>query len=321
MTGFRLTRRQTVAGLAASSFASSASFAASPRAEAITQIDLWPNGVPGPPPILPIEREIPRSPTGPVDDTAFIHVNRPCLFRCNPEDVGAKPNGASILLTPGGGYVRVAIGHGGRSLLEAFAAKGYASYLLKYRLPGDRWEAGPDAPLQDARRALWVMRDEAVRRGLDPERIAIWGGSAGGHLACRVAAAQEMASPLLPPPVKARAVLLLYPVNLMHGPHAHAGSAIELAKCLPHNAQLDDYAAQAMIGQNMPPTFLTHALDDTVVPVENSLSLYGKLREHRIPSEMHLIERGGHGFGWMQADGTAAAWPDQALAFLQRHGV
>ncbi len=95
----------------------------------------------------------------------------------------------------------------------------------------------------------------------------------------------------------------------------------ELSKGLPKKIPLDHYAAEAAIGANMPPVFLTHALDDKVVPVENSLTLYSKLRAHRIPSEMHLIENGGHGFGWTQADGSAAAWPDQALAFLQRHGV
>ncbi len=146
MTGLNITRRQTVAGLFLSSLASGPSIAASAGADGITKIDLWPRGAPGAPPILPLEREIPRSPTGPVDDTAFLHVTNPCLYRCDPEDLGVKPNGASILLIPGGGYVRVAIGHGGHALLKAFAAKGYVNLPAQISIAGRSLASRPGRP-------------------------------------------------------------------------------------------------------------------------------------------------------------------------------
>ncbi len=312
------TRRQVVAGLAVSGLGVSGlgvpfpglSGLAAQTLQREAQIDLWPQGAPGAPPTLPQEREVPRFAGGPPGDTAFVHVARPGLLRCRPTDVGAVANGASILLIPGGGYVRVAVGHGGRALLRGFAAHGYTTFLLKYRLPGDGWQAGPDAPLDDAARALQIVREEAERGGLDPARVGLWGGSAGGHLACRLAATDAV-----------KAAALLYPVNLMSGPHAHLGSVAALSSGMPAGRAIDEYSAEAAIHWPMPPVFLHHALDDRVVPVENSLSLFARLRAHDVAAELHVIERGGHGFGWQMADGTPAAWPAQAMAFMQRHGV
>ncbi|WP_246448664.1 alpha/beta hydrolase [Novosphingobium flavum] len=291
-----------------------------PKAAPISIVPLWPDGPPGGIPAGLAEQEIPRSPTGPADDTAFLHVTRPVLLHCRP----TRPNGAAVLIVPGGGYVRVAIGLGGEALLRAFAAAGYSAYLLRYRLPGDSWQAGPDAPLQDAQRALRLIRSRAWVDGFAAERIAVWGGSAGGHLAARlvnaarpVYAAADAVDAL---PLGVKAALLLYPVNLMTGPFVHAQSRQELLGAAPR-ADANGYAAEAGVAAGSPPTFLAHALDDGVVPVDNSLSYLAALRRAGVPSELHVVESGGHGFGWAGEDGAPLPWTGLALRFLARHGA
>jgi acetyl esterase/lipase len=283
-------------------------------------LPVWPDLPPGGIPQGLTEQEIPRSPTGPADDTAFLHVTRPTLLHCPPR----KANGASILLVPGGSYMRVAIGHGGGALLRAFADQGYSAYLLKYRLPGDGWQAGPDAPLQDAQRALRLIRARARRHGLDPARLAVWGGSAGGHLAARLvntpAAAYAAVDATDAEPLGVKAAILLYPVNLMSGPHAHAPSRKELIAGRP-GADPDSLSAQAGISASSPPTFLSHAFDDSVVPAENTLSYLTALRRAQVPCEVLIKETGGHGFAWSDPQGKPMAWTAPALHFLHRHGA
>lgn len=286
----------------------------------IATMPLWTKAPPGGVPAGLAEQEVPRSPTGPADDTAFLHVTSPMLMHCRP----SRPNGAAVLLVPGGGYVRVAIGHGGKELLRRFADAGYHAFLLKYRLPGDAWAAGADAPLQDAQRALRLVRTLATGEGFDPARVALWGGSAGGHLAARLA---NTADPAYSPadaidaqPLGVRAAILLYPVNLMAGPFVHAPSRQALSgprAVLP----AEGLAAEAGLSPTSPPTFLAHALDDTVVPVENALSYFAAMRRAGTAGEFHVQESGGHGFGWTRADGSVWGWPQQALDFIRRHGA
>ncbi|WP_310534096.1 alpha/beta hydrolase [Novosphingobium sp.] len=321
----RLPRRSLLAGMAGSALLGSGAVSAKirsakPAPALISVLPVWNDAPPGGVPGGLVEQEIPRSPTGPADDTAFLHVTRPTLLHCRP----AKPNGAAVLLVPGGGYARVAIGRGGAELLRAFAAQGYHAYLLKYRLPGDPWQAGPDAPLQDAQRALRVIRSMARAEGYDASRIALWGGSAGGHLAARLAnsasAAYAATDAIDGLALGVKAAILLYPVNHMTGPHAHAQSRQQLLGSRS-DEEAAAYAAQAGVSTISPPTFLGHALDDQVVPVENSLSYFAALRAGGVPAELHVQESGGHGFGWNRANGVAWDWPVLALSFLRTHGA
>ncbi len=320
-----INRRGLIAGLGIGVLGSSAPvLARQTQLAAPEAIPLWPDTPPGGA-ISIEEQEVKRSAQAPEGDTAFVHVTRPTLTFCRP----ALPNGAAIILVPGGGYVRVAVGLGGRALLQAFANAGYHAFLLKYRLPGDPWQAGADAPLQDAQRALRLVRSRAVTDGFDADRIALWGGSAGGHLAARLSntaaghyQAVDEADAL---PLGVKAAILSYPVNLMTGPHVHAGSRKQLMAHVggAGHAPLppEQLAAEAGISPATPPTFLVHALDVKVVPVENSLSYFMALRRNAVLSELHVQEHGGHGFGWTRPDGEDWAWPAQALDFIRRHGA
>ncbi|VXC79062.1 alpha/beta hydrolase [Sphingomonas sp. AX6] len=283
------------------------------------RIALWPGAAPGGERVTVTEREIPRSPTGPAADTAFVNVTRPTLTTVRP----AKSNGAALLLIPGGGYRRVAVGLGTFAIAEWFAARGFTTHILVYRLPADGWAAGPDAPLQDAQRALRLVRARA--KDYDPDRIGVLGFSAGGHLAARLSARQDIASfravdatdrlPLAP-----KVAGLLYPVVSMTGAHVHDGSRDEMFGKGVAPERAAPFAADARIAPGTPPTFMAHAIDDRVVPPENGIAMMTALRAANVPTELHLFERGGHGFG-LEAAGAPSPWPELFLGWAKTHGL
>ena len=155
-----------------------------PRSEpAGTVIDLWPSRAPGGEHVTVVQSEVERSHDPTFHDVAVIHTTRPTLTLFRPQTV----SGASVLLIPGGGYQRVVVGKEGYEIANWLTSRGIAAFVLLYRLPADGWSAGPDAPLQDAQRAVRLIRRQAPALGLDPNRVAVMGFSAGGHLAARLA--------------------------------------------------------------------------------------------------------------------------------------
>jgi acetyl esterase/lipase len=286
------------------------------------RMPLWPGKAPGGDAVTVREEESLRTPNSAKDDTAFVHVTRPTLTMLR----AAKPNGGALLLIPGGGYKRVAIGHEGYEIARRFAAAGYHCYILVYRLPADGWTAGPDAPLQDAQRALRMVRSRAATDGFDAAKIGMIGFSAGGHLAAKLAATSDV--PVYPAkdaidalPLTAAVAALLYPVVLLDGPNIHTGSRNEMLGTTPAPERARAFSADSRIAPGTPPTFLAHALDDKSVPPENSLAMLAALRRAQVPSEAHLFEKGGHGFGLALPDGTPSPWPELFMAFARRHGM
>jgi acetyl esterase/lipase len=290
--------------------------------EDFVRMPLWPGKPPGSDGVAAQEQESLRTPNSPKDDTAFVHVTRPTLTMLR----APRPNGAALLLIPGGGYRRVAIGHEGYEIARRFAAAGYHCYILVYRLPADGWAAGPDAPLQDAQRALRMVRSRATTDGFDPAKIGMIGFSAGGHLAARLASTADRSvypakDAIDALPLTAAVAGLLYPVVLFDGPDVHTGSRNEMLGAAPAAERARAYSADSRIAPGTPPSFLAHALDDHSVPPENSLAMLAALRRANVPSEMHLFETGGHGFGLALPDGTPSPWPDLFMTFARRHGM
>ena len=209
----------------------------------------------------------------------------------------------------------------GYEAAERFAAAGLTVYVMSYRLPGDHWAAGPDVALQDAQRAMRLIR---ARAGGGP--VGVMGFSAGGHVAGMLE--EKFDKPAYAPvddadQLSARPdfAVLMYPVATMRDPYVHAGSRTELLGATPNPADETAYSLEANVRPDEPPTFLVQAIDDNSVPVENSLQLAAALRAAKIPVELHLFEVGGHGFGIRYAIGKpAAAWPDLVLAWLSAHG-
>lgn len=317
---FALDRRSL---LMAGAFAGMASAAkALPVPEGFERFPIWPGAIPGGAGLKLVDREVLRRPDGPADDTAFEQIATPTLTMIRPR----KSNGAALLLLPGGGYRRIAIGHEGYAIARRFAAEGYTCFILLYRLPADGWADGPDAPLQDAQRALRIVRQRAAKDGFSPDRIGVIGFSAGGHLAARLATrfSQSTYQPVDDiDSLSARPTVanLMYPVMTMSDPLVHAGSREKLLGFNPTEERLRYLSPELGVPADAPPTFLAHAADDATVPVGNSLLMFSALQTAKIPAEMHIFETGGHGFALKLPDGTISPWPILFMDWARRHGM
>ncbi|MEO5774314.1 MAG: alpha/beta hydrolase [Sphingomicrobium sp.] len=282
---------------------------------------IW-NGAPPGGPRTPVKDEfVFRSGPAKPDDIAWTHVAVPTLTVTRP----ARPNGGAVLVIPGGGYARVALSRGGSGQAADLAALGYTAFDLRYRLAHDGWAAGPDAPLQDAQRAMRLIRAGAKRWGIDPAHVTAMGFSAGGHLAARLGSrhslksydARDTADRLSARPT---VLGLFFPVVKMEGPAAHGQSKRELLGATADPARMHIYSADTDLPADMPPSYLACCADDPVVPPANSLAMFNALQSAHIPSELMVFERGGHGFPKPGPDGKPYPWLDLFLRFATRHG-
>lgn len=274
-------------------------------------IDLWPKGAPGSPTSPLVETVNERSTDPQLTDRAVFGISRPRMAVFRP----ARPNGAAVLITPGGGYRWVVVDKEGYELGRWLSARGFTVFVLFYRLPGEGWAAGPNVALADAQRAIRIIRHRAGDYGVDPERVAAMGFSAGGHLCCDLTArfavktyeAVDKADTLSARPFVSAPI---YPVVSMAAPHAHAGSREKLIGAQASLELETAHSPHLQVPDNAPPVFLVHAEDDDVVPVDNSLLFRAALRARNLPVETHLFTHGGHGFGLRKAIGKPAeAWP------------
>lgn len=285
-------------------------------------IDLWPNGAPGMPAHPPVEQVTERSPDHSVNDRAVTGITRPRLVVFRPR----IPNGAAIMLMPGGGYQRVVIDREGYELARYFSDRGFTCFVLFYRLPGEGWKDAPNTPLQDAQRAMRLIRSRVRDYALAPERIAAMGFSAGGHLCADLATRYnahvyepiDAADTLTAKPFVAAPI---YPVVTMIPPLAHEGSRELL---LGKNASLaleKAHSPQLNVTADTPPCFLCAAEDDPAVPVENTVMLRAALKAHKVIVETHLFANGGHGFGLRKAIGKPVEiWPELFLNWARTQG-
>lgn len=251
-------------------------------------------------------------------DRAVTGIRSPQITVYAPD----KPNGVGILVAPGGSLRRVVLDKEGSALASFFNARGYTLFVMTYRMPGDGHEEGADAPLADVQRAMRVIRASAREWKLDPARIGVLGFSAGGHVAASLGTRHDDAvyAPLdVVDEFSARPAFmaLVYPVITMQGEHYHPGSRHELMGDNPDEEQIQHYSLEARVTRDAPPTFLLHAADDPAVNVENSLAMYSALRRAGVPVEMHLFERGKHGFGIRDAQGLpVAVWPELMMNWI-----
>lgn len=325
-----LNRRGTLASLTGALMASLLSGAARARTQnpespmdPAEVLPLWPGDPPGAAGVTAVETVLERSDGKGPRDRAVTHTRKPTLTVFRP----ARPNGAAVVLMPGGSYERVVVDKEGFETARWLADRGYTCFVLVYRLPGDGWGAGADAPLQDAQRAVRLVRSRAAAIGFDPARVAIMGFSAGGHLAAslttrfdaKVYDAVDVADALSARPDLS---CLMYPViSLADGP-VHLGSRKQLLGATPTPDRIALYSPDQGVTARTPPVFLVHAADDTTVPVANSLMMFTALKAKAVPAEMHVFEEGGHGFGLRAITGKpVAAWPELFVTFAKRRGI
>ena len=249
------------------------------------------------------QSEIPNSKESEIKETRnekagfYKNVINPTLQIYLPDK--EKSSGAAVVICPGGGYGVVVFNAEGVRTAEEFAKNGVAAFVLKYRLPNDTTMIDKKiGPLQDAQQAIKIVRDNAAKWDIDKNKIGIMGFSAGGHLASTEATHFDKAyiendtGTSLRPDFQ----ILVYPVISMQDTLTHAGSKLNLLGENPSQEITELFSNELQVDENTPQAYITHAGDDVVVNVDNSIIYYEALRHHKVPAEMHIYPKGNHGF-------------------------
>lgn len=235
-----------------------------------------------------------------------------------------RPDGSALLVIPGGGYGFISVQNEGIDVARRYTPFGTSVFVLTYRLPGEGWKNRQRVPLADAQRAMRLLRAQAAALRIDAERIGVIGFSAGGHLAADLATAFDEAcySPVDAADklsARPRFVGLGYPVASLMPDVGHAGSRDNLLGANASTAEVAKHSPAEHVRADTPPAFVFHAMDDDVVPVESSLRWIAACRRARVPIEVHLFEKGGHGFGLHASiDNSAAHWPELFAAWMRQ---
>jgi acetyl esterase/lipase len=286
-------------------------------------IDLWPGTPPGAPATLPVETIDQRSTIPGFSDRVIYGVAGPRMVALRPE----RPNGAAVLVIPGGGYRWMTLDKGGYQIAQWLTEHGYTAFVLVYRLPGEGWANRSDTPLADAQRAMRLIRNRAADYKLAPERVAAMGFSAGGHLCADLAS--RFATPCYAPvdaadklSAKPWCAAPIYPVVSMDPAIAHAGSRDKLLGSHPSPALEAAHSVDRNVTAATPPHFIVHAEDDATVPIENTIRLRAALKAAGVKTDTHLFAEGGHGFGlWGIAGLPVSEWPRLWLDWASRVGL
>lgn len=226
------------------------------------------------------------------------------------------PNGAAVIICPGGGYGGLVIGAEGHGIAEWLNRHGVVGVVLEYRLPAGR----PEVPLLDAQRAIRTTRSRAAEWKVDPKKVGIIGFSAGGHLASTAAVHFDAGDRRSTDAIDRQSsrpdfAILIYPVIRMDE-GAHAGSRKNLLGENPAPALVDRFSTYKHVEANSPPAFLAHAVDDKGVPIENSRLFHQAQLERKLPSVILELPSGGHGLNRYQGP-MWEAWQAQSLDWLR----
>ncbi|MFM1971041.1 MAG: hypothetical protein RL731_863 [Bacteroidota bacterium] len=265
---------------------------------------------------LPCNKEevVSKNATGKI---VIANVTSPTVTVFNP--VKQDANKTAIIVCPGGGYARLASGHEGNEVAEAFNKIGVTVFVLKYRLPFDSCMTNKEiVPLQDLQQTIKLVRDRAAGFDINPSMLGVIGFSAGGHLASTgitkfsESYIENSSNTNLRPDF----AILGYPVISMDSAICHKGSRDNLLGKKATAATLNLFSSDMQVTAQTPPTFIVHASDDKSVPVENSIRFYQALIKNKVNAELHVYQNGGHGFG-LQNSTTTDAWFERATTWMR----
>ena len=251
-----------------------------------------------PPDKVPVELLWPRGAPGAVGGE---DADKPSLTLYLPP--AARANGTAVVVCPGGGYGHLALDHEGDQIGRWLNSFGVAAFVLQYRI-APRYHH--PAPIQDAQRALRTVRSRASEWRVAPDRIGIWGFSAGGHLASTAGTHFDSGA---------------YPVISFTTEYTHRGSLRNLLGENPDPKLVESLSNEKQVTPQTPPTFLFHTNEDTGVPAENSVLFYLALRKAKVPAEIHVFERGPHGVGLAPLDEVLSGWSGRLAAWFQTRGL
>ncbi len=247
------------------------------------------------------------------------NVKIPTLAVYIPHEISA--NGTAVLVLPGGGYSHLSMNKEGKKIAEWLNSLGITAFVLKYRLPNDQiMKDKTIGPLQDAQEAVRVIRRNTKNWNIDPTKIGVIGFSAGGHLAATLATHYDENVYSTTDSISARPdfSLLIYPVISMNQNIRHKGSRENLLGNNPSLNLIEKFSNELQVNAKTPTTFLVHATDDQTVPVENSINYYLALKRNNVSAELHVYEKGGHGFGLGVKD-TSQFWTLDCIHWLKNH--
>ncbi|MEP6583790.1 MAG: alpha/beta hydrolase [Ginsengibacter sp.] len=281
--------------------------------EAQQTISLYDGNIPNSKPYTTKERWEPQD----NGDTIVSLISHPSLSIFLPEK--EKATGAAVIICPGGGYWVASIVKEGFAVARQFNEFGIAAFVLKYRIPNDSSMINKSiGPLQDAQRAIQIVRMHAAEWNLDEKKIGIMGFSAGGHLASTAATHFQHNYIDNDNKINLRPdfAIFIYPVISFQDSIAHIGSRTQLIGRWPSRIMRDSFSNELQVTKQTPPTFFVHASDDDAVPVMNSIVYYQALLKYKIPAEVHFYKSGGHGFG-MKNPTTSELWMEQCRSWMQ----
>jgi acetyl esterase/lipase len=253
-------------------------------------IPLWPHEPPGG-----------GGPSGPVrvsEKGAVSNIAMPVLEVFAP----TRPGRAAMLVAAGGGYKRIEMANEAYPAARWLAAQGITTFVLSYRLPPEGWNEGPLAPLQDAQRALRLIRANAARYGIDPHRVGVLGFSAGGHLMGLVSTRSAFASyqpgdAIDTESARPDMAALIYPVITLKPPYDHTSTRKSLVGPHPDQQASAEWSVETHVRSGCPPMFLVQAEDDPISDPVNTLIMAEACQRAGVPVELHRLPSGGHGFG------------------------
>ncbi len=276
-------------------------FASLRAAQAAPQtILVWPDGAPGA--------------LGSADE------DKPALTIYPVASAEKVPTG--IIVCPGGSYGALSSIKEGYNVALWLNRLGISAFVLRYRL-GPKYHHPVE--LSDAQRAIRYVRSRAADFGIQPNRIGIWGFSAGGHLASTTGTHSDSGDRQAADPIERQSsrpdfMILAYPVITMQDPYAHVKSRTNLLGEKPNPALMNELSNETQVTTQTPPTFLFHTTEDKVVPVENSVLFYLALRKAGVPAEMHIYLQGRHGVDLAADDPVLRSWPDRLADWLKAQG-
>jgi len=280
-------------------------------------LNVWPGKIPG-----AIASENYREGALPIGSglVRIHHVTTPTIqvFRAPKESA----NGSAVIICPGGGYIRLAFEHEGTDIARWFNKAGVTGIVLKYRLPNDTiMEDKSVGPLQDVQEAVRITRRRAAEWGIDPRKIGVMGFSAGGHLASTAATHyNDRVYDADTTSARPDFSILVYPVISMDSAITHKGSRIFLLGRSPAPETVEKFSNERQVDNTTPPAFIVHSQDDKSVPVQNSINYFLALKAHGVPAELHVYEKGGHGYGLAAGKGTESGWPAACLLWMKSQG-
>lgn len=248
------------------------------------------------------------------------NITEPTITVFKPQQKNA--NGTAVIIFPGGGYWINAIGHEGYDVAHKLNEWGITAFVVKYRIPNSNTMVYQETgALQDAQQAIYVVRTRAQEWGVQPDRIGVMGFSAGGHLAST--AGTHFRKPVLPEwenaNIRPDFMILIYPVISFKESVTHGGSREQIIGKNPAAEKIIEYSNELQVANETPPTFLVHASDDDAVKPANSILFYEALIAKNVPAELHIYQKGGHGFG-MNNPTTADQWTERLKNWLKTNG-